>query len=99
MPMPKEEHEKLLNDLLLPELEHSRRTEILLALRTDYGTVLADHKDLTDTKTKLTADNQDLIISNSKLFRQIGITGNDTKEKEVVEKEFSETVTLESLEK
>lgn len=99
MPMPRDDHEKLLNELLIPELEHSRRTEILQLLRTDYGTVLTDFDGLTQKTTKLQAENSDLVVSNSKLFRQIGILGDDTKKKEQDQKSFSETVTLEALEK
>lgn len=99
MPLPKDEHEALLNELLIPELEHSKRTEILQKLRVDYGTVLVDFDGLTKTNTKLKADNDDLIISNSQLFRQVGIIGNPDMQKKEEEKTLSETITLESLEK
>lgn len=100
MPMPKEDHEVLLNELLSGELEHSKRTEILQKLRVDYGTVLADFDGITKEKTKLQKDNDDLIVSNSQLFRQVGIVGGDDKmKKKEEEKTFSESVTLESLER
>lgn len=98
MPMERDTHEALLNELLNPELEVSRRTEILQELRTDYSTVLTDFQGLNETNTKLRSDNDDLIISNSKLFRQLGTVTQEDKTKEK-EKDFSETVTLESLEK
>lgn len=99
MPMSKEEHEKLLTELLTPDLEQSRRTEILQELRTDYGTVHADFDNLTTSNTKLQANNDDLIVSNSKLFRQLGIVGgNEEMKKQEEQKTFSETITLESLE-
>ena len=98
MPMERDNHESLLNELINPELDQTRKTEILQELRVDYGTVLADHKDLTDKNAKLSLDNSDLVVSNSKLFRQIGVTGTD-KEKDVEKQEFSETVTLEELER
>lgn len=98
MPLDKDKHEEYLQELLNPEIEQSRRTEILQALRVDYGTVLADFDDMTKTTEKLQKDNSDLVISNSQLFRQLGTTGNPDKEKEIEEKEFSETVTLEQLE-
>ena len=81
MPMPKEDHENLLNELLTPELEHSRRKEILQLLRTDYGTVLADFGDINKSNEKLQKDNDDLIVSNSQLFRQIGIVGDTSMQK------------------
>lgn len=96
MPMDRETHEAILNELLNPEIEQSRRTELLQELRVDYGSVITDHTELTQSNEKLQADNSDLVISNSKLFRQIGITDQKDNE-EVKEKEFSETVTLEGL--
>ena len=96
MPMDRETHEAILNELLNPEIEQSKRTELLQELRVDYGSVITDHSELTQTNEKLQADNSDLVISNSKLFRQIGITDQKDNE-EVKEKEFSETVTLEGL--
>jgi hypothetical protein len=100
MAMKREDHENLLNELLLPDIEQSRKTEILQLLRTDYGVVLADEDNFKKTTEKLTKDNQDLIISNSQLFRQIGVLGGDEKTKQKQDdKSFSETITLESLEK
>lgn len=100
MPMSKEEHEALLNELLVADLEHARRTEILQQLRMDYGTVHADFNVLTDANKNLQKNNDDLIVSNSQLFRQLGVVGENTEKKqEEVQKNFSETVTLELLEK
>ena len=99
MVMKKEDHESLLNELLDPELETSRRTEILQLLRNDYNTVIAEHEEMTANIEKLQKDNSDLVLSNSKLFRQIGIMGNTEKEEELEQKEFSETITIEELEK
>lgn len=99
MPMSREEHEALLNELLGSELETSRRTDILQQLRTQHGTDLTDFEELTTKSTKLQKDNDDLIVSNSKLFREIGITGNPDLEKKEESKEFSETITIEELER
>jgi len=99
MPLERDVHENLLNELLQSDLEHSRRTEILQQLRVDYGTVLADFNQLNETNTKLQKNNDDLIVSNSQLFRQVGIMGNPELEKKEEEKTFSESITLESLEK
>ena len=100
MPMPREEHEALLNELLNSELDHSRRTEILQQIRVDHVTAHSETEDLTKANAKFKTDNEDLIVSNSKLFRQLGVVGQseEGKEKEK-EKEFSETVNLEDLEK
>lgn len=98
MPMDREKHEELLNELLGAELEHSRRTEILQELRADYSTVLSDFDNLTSTNTKLQKDNDDLIVSNSKLFREIGVVGKP-EEKEQRKQEYSETISIEELER
>jgi hypothetical protein len=99
MPMIRDDHENLLNELVVPDLEQSRRTEILGLLRNDYTSVLTDFEVLEKSNDKFQKDNNDLIISNSQLFRQAGIVGNTEKQEEIKEKEFSETITLESLEK
>jgi len=100
MPMTKEEHEALLERLLNPELEHSERTEILQQLRGDYTSVLEEHSTLTTTTEKLKAKNDDLIVANSKLFRQVGVEGqSEEKKKEEEQLTFSQTVTLEAFEK
>ena len=99
MPMERDAHENLLSELLNPELEQSRRTDILQELRADYATVLTDFDTISKTNSKLQKDNDDLIVSNSKLFRQAGIVGDEKKEEQEEKKEFSETVTLEELEK
>jgi|SRR5690606_33651110 len=98
MPMAKDEHEALLNKLLDTELTHTERTEILQTLRADYGSVLSEHEEHTKTIQKLQDENSDLVVSNSKLFRQIGVTGTD-KEKDIEKEELSETITIEQLEK
>jgi hypothetical protein len=98
MPMERDSHETILNELLNPELEHSRRTELLQQLRVDYNSVIDEHTTHTQRIEKLTADNNDLVVSNSKLFRQIGISGSGKEEQEE-KKEFSETITIEQIEK
>lgn len=96
--MEKEKHEELLNELLSADLENSRKTEILQELRADNTEMLENAETLTSSNEKLQKDNDDLVLSNSKLFRQMGIVGNENKEKEEEQKEYSETVTLEELE-
>jgi len=98
MPMDREKHEQLLEELLTPDIEHSRKTEILQALRADYVKVLEDDANNKKELERLQKDNADLVLSNSKLFRQAGILNEEDEEK-VEEKEFSETVTLSDLER
>lgn len=97
MPMDLKRHEEILSQLNNPELSHSERTDLLQELRQDYGTVISEYTDLTSNVEKLRNENQDLVVSNSKLFRQVGIT--ESQEEEVQKEEFSETVTIEQLEK
>lgn len=95
----REAHEALLNELLQDGLETSRKTEILQQLRTDYTEVLETHKKHTESIEKLQRDKDDLVISNSKLFRQLGVQEFDTEQqKREEQKSFSETITLEALE-
>jgi regulator of replication initiation timing len=97
--MTREEHEAILNELLTPELETSRRTELLQQLRVQHGTDLTEFDSLTQNNQKLTTDNQDLIISNSKLFRQIGIGNDQQQQQQQQQQTVSETITIEQLEK
>lgn len=96
-PMERESHESLLNELLTPDIAVSRITEIAQELRTDYGTVIEEHTSLSTTVDTLKLEKDDLVVSNSRLFRQLGTeTGKPDKKEE--EKSFSETITLESIE-
>ncbi len=97
MPMDRDEHGNLLSEFLNPDLDANRKTEILQLLRDDYTTIHKEFEELGVTNEKLKKDNDDLIVSNSKLFRQAGIVGE--KKEEDDKKEFSETVTISELEK
>ena len=99
MPMSREEHETLLSELLGVEVEQSRKTEILQLLRNDYTSVHTDFDTMTKTNGKLKQDNDDLIVSNSKLFRQTGVYGEPQHKEEEKTKEFSETISIEAIEK
>lgn len=96
--MSRDEHEALLSELLTPELEHSRKTEILQLLRKDNGIGHTEYAELTASNEKLQKDNADLVVSNSKLFREVGLHDRPDKVEEVQKQEYSETVTIESLE-
>jgi len=97
--MDREAHEKLLSDLLNPELEQSAKTEILTQLRDNYTGFTTEYETLNQTTEKLKQDNSDLVISNSKLFRQTGVLGTTEKPKEEEKKEFSQTIKLSDIEK
>lgn len=96
--MDREKHEELLNELLGEELTIDRKTEILQTLRTDHVATHESYTELETNNSNLSKDKNELLMSNSKMFRQLGVTGNEELEKEVEEKEFSETVTIKELE-
>ena len=95
----RESHEKLLSNLLDPELEQSAKTEILTQLRDNYTGFTTEYETVSKTVEKLKQDNSDLVISNSKLFRQTGVLGDSPKPKEEEKKEFSQTIKLSDIEK
>lgn len=97
--MDREKHEELLEELLTEELPIDRKTEILQDLRSEHVATHENFSALEQTNSKLSKDKEELLMSNSKMFRQLGVTGNDDLEKEHEEKEFSETVTISELEK
>lgn len=99
MPMPLSDYEALLAELNSPETDKPRQTDILQALRADYTEVTTEVESLTATKTTLEKDNNDLVRSNSKLFLQAGFMKNDDKIEDVKKQEYSETITIEELEK
>lgn len=97
--MEKEQHESILNELLSTELDHTRKTEILQELRVDNADVNGKLDDLGSEKERLQKNNDDLVISNSQLFRQLGTNQNTQEEnQEQEQKDFSETVTIDQLE-
>lgn len=96
MPISREEHEELLNELNNPELDHSKRTDILTTLRTNHVSDLSEFEEKEKMLSRYKKDNEDLVLSNSKLFRSLGMDNSNEKE-EVKEKEFSETVTASEL--
>ena len=96
--MSRDDHDALLNELLTPELEHSRKSEILQQLRTHDATFNAEFEDITKTRDSLQKKHDDLVVSNSQLFRQLGDISTTSKmQEEVKEQEYSETITIEQL--
>lgn len=94
-----ERHEEILNLLNNPTTDQATKTDLFGELRQGFGEGTDTITTLTENNEKLSSSNTDLTLANSKLFRQIGVPQDEeTKEKEE-EKTFSETVTLEQLEK
>lgn len=96
----RDEHEELLSELLNPELEQARKTEILSNLRDNYTNFSTTYESLEQTAEKLKSDNADLVISNSKLFRQTGVLVNAEPQKKEEDKkvEFSKSITIADFE-
>lgn len=97
--MDREKHEELLNELHSEDLTIDRRTEILQDLRAEHVATHESYAELEANSSKLTKDKEELVLSNSKMFRQLGIVGDGEAEEEEQQKEFSETVTISELEK
>lgn len=95
--MDKDTHEGMLNELLDKDLDHSRKAEILQELRTHHTAVSEGVTQLEESNSKYQKDNDDLTVSNSKLFRELGVVGNGGEETKVDEKEFSEEVTIDDI--
>lgn len=95
-----ERHEEILTLLNNPDIEQSVKVDLLTELRTGFTDGTNQITELSQNVEKLTSTNNDLLHANSKLFRQVGIQGKDEEQqKEEEEKTFSETITLEQLEK
>lgn len=98
MPMKPEEHEEILNTLLNPELEQSQRTELLGKLRADYGSVITDHRAMSDEVGKLSKEKEDLLITNSQLFRERGVAQYPKEDqKKLEEKERAESIKVDDI--
>lgn len=98
--MDRETHEELLAELLSEEITIDRKTEILQTLRTDHVATHESYNELTTTQEKLLKEKDELLVSNSKMFRQLGVVGgNEEQQQQEEEKDFSETVTISELEK
>lgn len=95
--MKRDDHEALLSELMDEGIETSRKTEILQELRASNDEGIQTVDDLTKNRDKLQTDKDDLVVSNSKLFRQLGDQTNPNQE-EQKEQDFSEEITIESLE-
>lgn len=94
----KDEHEALLNELLDGNIDQTRKTEILQELRTEHTAIREGVQSLEESNEKYEKNNNDLITSNSQLFRQLGYLDNENqKPPEEESKEFSETVTVDDL--
>lgn len=98
MPMEITQHEEHLNailELITDGEQRAAAIEHLDTLRSDYGSTVTDFNSLTETEQKLKKDNEALVISNSKLFRERAVIPENEKQEEDVTSD--DNVTLESL--
>lgn len=95
--MERDAHEALLTELLNPELDQSRRTEILSDLRNDYTGVITEHGELSTKLADSDAKRNDLLQANAKLFLQVGVQNDPTKQKEEEEKTKAETISINDI--
>lgn len=63
------------------------------ALRSDYGSTVEEVNSLNEQNEKFKNENEALVISNSKLFREKAIVQDEQEDEESLD----ETITLESL--
>lgn len=96
----REEHENLLSELMNPELEHARRTEVLTAIRAHDDVFNREYSSLEQERDKHKTNYEDAMVANNKLWRQTSYFEKDSDDfKKQEDKALSETITIEDLEK
>lgn len=98
MPIELEKYLELTGKLANPEISVAERTQIVMELTEDYKTVHDDFKKLNDERDTLKSQVADITQGHSILMQKLGMTVTETEEV-MKEKELSETITLEDLEK
>lgn len=94
-----EEYDKILEELGSEDLSAGRKAILLSEIRSDYA-ALTDHiKENTKLHDSLKAENEDLSKVNIDLFRKSGEVLYGGSPVQVKQKSFSESITIESLEK
>ena len=88
----------LTEELSKPDLDATRRTQILMELTEDYKETTSQVTKLEEEKTKLGESVETLTHANSLLFRKFGAETLEVTEK-VKEVEKSQSITLEDIER
>lgn len=101
MPMEYEKFEGYVNELLDPELDHARKTEILTDIKTSHSNDIKVDSEKDQKIADLDKKRLDLLDANSKLFRQIPTSHEQTdlEKQKQVQSERSKTLTISDLEK
>lgn len=98
MPMEIKQHEEHLNaliDLITDGEQRAAAIEHAEALRSDYGSTVTDYNGFVEQSEKMKKENEALVISNSKLFRERAIIPENEQEQDEIKND--DNLTLESL--
>lgn len=98
MPMEIKQHEEHLNaliDLITDGEQRAAAIEHAEALRSDYGSTVTEYNGFVEQTGKMKKENEALVISNSKLFRERAIIPENEKEHDEIKND--DNLTLESL--
>lgn len=104
MVLSKEEYQDYLTELLDADEtpNRARLTEIATNLRDAYYETHDEHESLSDSVNKLQEENYEISITNSQLFRQVSNERQgrtEEQEEQLQEETFSETISIEDMEK
>jgi uncharacterized tellurite resistance protein B-like protein len=93
------DYNEILNKFINGTVSDEERPTALQQLRESFNTYSDDLKTLVDGNEKLIKETNDLTMSNSKFFRQLSSGNENTLQPKPKEKTFSESITIEDLEK
>jgi uncharacterized tellurite resistance protein B-like protein len=93
------DYNEILNQFINGTVSDEERPTALQQLREAFTVSYDDLKTLVDGNKKLLKETNDLTLSNSKLFRQLNSGTENTLQPKPKEKSFSESITIEDLEK
>ena len=89
--------ESLLGELLQEDVLTSRKSEILQELRVANQIAHEEFEKTNKQLETLKTQKEDLVVSNSMLFRKLGSSMDEPSKVEEQKKTFSETITLDDL--
>jgi len=94
-------HEEIMIALNDKETSLEERTAMLQELREDNAKMIGDFETFTNKQKELEEENKELLLTNSKLFRSQRYYDDtfEKQEEEQKKKSFSETATIEDLER
>jgi uncharacterized tellurite resistance protein B-like protein len=93
------DYNEILNRFVSGTVSDEEKPNALQQLRELFTNSYDGLKELTDGNKNLVKETNDLTLSNSKLFRQLNSGTENTLQPKPKEKTFSESITIEDLEK